>query len=86
MIKSMTAYAGTAHSNDTHAVKTEIRSYNSRYLDIVLRLPTGYLSVEEKIKELKLIETETHKEINILELELRKMKIKEWEKILIKHG
>ncbi|MFC1803139.1 hypothetical protein ACFL0D_04130 [Thermoproteota archaeon] len=42
--------------------------------------------IREKIKELKLIETETHKEINILELELRKMKIKEWEKILIKHG
>ncbi len=52
MIKSMTAYAGAEYSNDTLAVKTEIRSYNSRYLDIVLRLPTGYLSMEEKIKEL----------------------------------
>ena len=52
MIKSMTAYAGAEYSNDTLAVKTEIRSYNSRFLDIVLRLPTGYLSVEEKIKEL----------------------------------
>jgi hypothetical protein len=42
--------------------------------------------IREKIKELKLIETETHKEINILELELRKMKIKEWEKLLLKYG
>ena len=52
MIKSMTAYAGAEYSNDTLAVKTEIRSYNSRFLDIVLRVPTGYLSVEEKIKAL----------------------------------
>jgi uncharacterized protein (TIGR00255 family) len=52
MIKSMTAYAGAEYSSDALAVKTEIRSYNSRQLDIVLRLPNGYLSVEEKIKEL----------------------------------
>lgn len=52
MIRSMTAYATAEHSDDVLAVKTEIRSYNSRYLDIVLRVPSGYLSLEEKIKEL----------------------------------
>ena len=52
MIRSMTAYATAEHSNDTFAVSTEIRSYNSRYLDIVLRIPSGYLSLEEKIKQL----------------------------------
>ena len=51
MIKSMTAYATAEHSNDTFAVSTEIRSYNSRYLDLVLRIPSGYQSLEEKIKE-----------------------------------
>ncbi len=52
MIKSMTAYATAEHSDDTFAVSTEIRSYNSRYLDIALRIPSGYLALEEKIKEL----------------------------------
>ena len=52
MIKSMTAYATAEHSIDTFAVSTEMRAYNSRYLDIVLRIPSGYLSLEEKIKEL----------------------------------
>jgi len=52
MIKSMTAYATAEHSIEAFAVSTEIRSYNSRYLDIVLRIPSGYLSLEEKIKEL----------------------------------
>ena len=52
MIRSMTAYATAEHSNDTFAVSTEIRSYNSRYLDIVLRIPSGYLSLEEKIKQI----------------------------------
>ena len=52
MIKSMTAYATAEHSIEAFAVSTEIRSYNSRYLDIVLRIPSGYLSLEEKIKDL----------------------------------
>jgi len=52
MIKSMTAYAAAESSTDTLSVSVEIRSYNSRHLDIVLRMPSGYLALEEKLKEL----------------------------------
>jgi uncharacterized protein (TIGR00255 family) len=52
MLKSMTAYATSEISEQYLSVSMEIRSYNSRYLDIVLRLPPGYLNVEKKIKAL----------------------------------
>ena len=52
MIKSMTAFARTEKTVDKFMVSTEIRSYNSRHLDIVLRIPPGYHSLEEKIKGL----------------------------------
>lgn len=52
MIKSMTAYACAELMQKDLNVGTEIRSYNSRYLDIVLRLPTGFSAVEEKIKHI----------------------------------
>jgi uncharacterized protein (TIGR00255 family) len=52
MIKSMTAYAAAECSSDALTVNTEIRSYNSRHLDIVLRIPSGYMSLEERLKEL----------------------------------
>lgn len=52
MIKSMTAYAAAESVSDAFSVSIEIRSYNSRHLDIVLRMPSGYLALEEKLKEL----------------------------------
>ena len=52
MIKSMTAYAAAESASDAFSVSIEIRSYNSRHLDTVLRMPSGYLSLEEKLKEL----------------------------------
>ena len=51
MIKSMTAYATTEYTTEQLTVSTEIRSYNSRYLDLVLRIPSGYQFLEERIKE-----------------------------------
>jgi len=50
MIKSMTAFAVFKQSTDKITVTTEIRSYNSRHLDISLRVPHGFQSLEEKIK------------------------------------
>ena len=50
MIKSMTAYARIENTGEAVSVSVEIRSYNSRYLDIVLRLPPNYNAMEEKIK------------------------------------
>ena len=52
MIKSMTAFAAVEKTENQLTVSTEIRTYNSRYLDVVLRVPQGYASLEEKIKNL----------------------------------
>jgi uncharacterized protein (TIGR00255 family) len=52
MLKSMTAYAKSEKTQEKLTVLIEIRSYNSRYLDVALRIPHGYLALEEKIKTL----------------------------------
>jgi len=52
MMKSMTAYARFEKAEEGITVLTEIRSYNSRYIDIVLRVSHGYNLLEEKIKAL----------------------------------
>ena len=46
----MTAYAFIELNDGNLTVSAEIRSYNSRYLDVALKLPMGYASFEEKIK------------------------------------
>ncbi|MDH3885815.1 MAG: YicC family protein, partial [Desulfobacterales bacterium] len=52
MIKSMTAFATAENTADELTVKIEIRSYNSRHLDIVLRIPPACQPLEDKIKGL----------------------------------
>lgn len=52
MIKSMTAYANAEMTADELVVTVNIRSYNSRHIDIFLRIPPAYQSLEEKIKGL----------------------------------
>jgi len=52
MIKSMTGYAVAENSDGEITVSVDIRSYNSRYLDVVLRLPPSYMLLEDKIKGL----------------------------------
>ena len=52
MLKSMTAYSFVEEVEDDVNVAIEMRTYNSRHLDMALRLPMGYASYEEKIKEL----------------------------------
>jgi uncharacterized protein (TIGR00255 family) len=52
MIKSMTAYANAEKTADNLAVTVNIRSYNSRYIDVFLRIPTAYQFLEDKIKSL----------------------------------
>ena len=48
----MTAFATAENSVDELTVKIEIRSYNSRHLDIFLRVPPACQPLEEKIKGL----------------------------------
>jgi uncharacterized protein (TIGR00255 family) len=50
MLKSMTAYAGAELSDGPVTVSVEIKSYNSRHLDLVLRLPVGFAILEDKVK------------------------------------
>ena len=53
MIKSMTAYAAVEKTADQGVtVAVEMRTYNSRHLDLALRLPAGLSGLEEKIKSL----------------------------------
>ena len=46
----MTAFARAEKTTKEFTVIIEIRSYNSRYLDMVLRVPHGYYLLEDKIK------------------------------------
>ena len=50
MIKSMTAFSRTEEEIDDLQTVIEIRSVNSRYLDISTRIPYEFHSLEEKIK------------------------------------
>ena len=51
MIKSMTAYAEKTVATEHLTVACEIRTYNSRYLDIIPRIPAIYRSYENDLKQ-----------------------------------
>ena len=51
MIRSMTAYGAAEESGASISAQIEIRAYNSRFLDIALRIARHYGALEEKIKE-----------------------------------
>ncbi len=50
MIKSMTAYARAENQSPPYTVSVEVRSYNSRHLDVALRLTHGYEALEDRVK------------------------------------
>ncbi|MGD1987704.1 MAG: YicC/YloC family endoribonuclease [Desulfobacterales bacterium] len=52
MIKSMTAFATVEKTTDDLSAIVEMRSYNSRHIDMFLRIPSPYQFLEDKIKEL----------------------------------
>ena len=52
MIYSMTAFSTAEITRDRTTVTLEIRSYNSRHLDLAIRIPHGYQILEDKIKTL----------------------------------
>ena len=52
MIKSMTAYSEASHIENSIRCDVEIRSYNSRHLDIALYLPKSFSRYEDGIKKL----------------------------------
>lgn len=48
----MTAYASAEKTVDDLKVAIEIRSYNSRHMDMFFRIPSPYQFMEDKLKEL----------------------------------
>ncbi len=52
MINSMTAFASAEKTENNISVNVEIRSYNHRYLDIVLRLGRSCQFMESRLKKL----------------------------------
>jgi uncharacterized protein (TIGR00255 family) len=51
MIKSMTAYTRKETITEDLTVMVEARGYNSRHLDLSLRLTHGYQALEERVKK-----------------------------------
>jgi uncharacterized protein (TIGR00255 family) len=52
MIRSMTAFAETKTERNGFIVGSEIRAYNSRYLDVSIRLPLRYRHCEGDLKQM----------------------------------
>ncbi len=52
MIKSMTGFAAAEVNAGDITVSVDIRAYNSKHLDIVLRMPSSYMALEDKMKGL----------------------------------
>ena len=52
MIKSMTAFAKKQTQQEGFVVGGEIRTYNSRFLDVSVRLPVMYRHYENSVKQL----------------------------------
>ena len=50
MIASMTAMAHAQHGAEGLNVSVDIRSVNSRYLDLAVRLPSEWLGLEERVR------------------------------------
>lgn len=52
MLHSMTAFAGAETSQNDLRVTVEIRSYNSKHLDLSLRMTSAWLALEERVKRM----------------------------------
>ncbi len=68
MIKSMTGFGRGEHSSNGYQITVELKTLNSRYLDITLRTPKSLQDFELKIKEAiqaKLSRGKVHININV---------------------
>lgn len=52
MIRSMTAYANVEEDSDIGLIKVELRSVNSRFLDLSLRMPESLRMFEASVREI----------------------------------
>ena len=51
-MKSMTGYAYEEFSNDDLSLSVEIKSYNSRFLDLAVNLPSFLSRLEMTVREI----------------------------------
>ncbi|MBI9084074.1 MAG: YicC family protein [Desulfobacterales bacterium] len=51
MIRSMTAFSRAEKTVDAFTVGIEMRTYNSRHLDLSLRMPHGFQELEKKVRD-----------------------------------
>lgn len=52
MLKSMTGFGGGKAQNKSISVEVEVKSINSRYLDISLKLPQNFFGLDYELREL----------------------------------
>lgn len=50
MIQSMTGYGAATSASDNYKVTVELKSLNSKYLELVIKLPRVYVKYEHKIR------------------------------------
>ncbi|MCS1351402.1 YicC/YloC family endoribonuclease [Mechercharimyces sp. CAU 1602] len=66
IICSMTGYGHGESTTEDHQYRVEIRAVNHRYLDVKIRLPQGWLALEEGVKkEIKQIINRGHLDVTI---------------------
>jgi len=51
MIRSMTGYGEASRGTPFGKIRVQIRSLNHRFLDLVLRLPPGFMALEPRFRE-----------------------------------
>ncbi len=51
MIRSMTGYGEASRDTPFGKIRVQIRSLNHRFLDLVLRLPPGFMALEPRFRE-----------------------------------
>jgi len=51
MIRSMTGYGEASRDTSFGKIRVQIRSLNHRFLDLVLRLPPGFMALEPRFRE-----------------------------------
>ena len=52
MIKSMTGFGAAVHDTDTHSLQAELKTLNSKFLDLSLKLPKELSHLEYEIREI----------------------------------
>ena len=70
MIESMTGYGSATRSSSNFNITIELKSLNSKYLEVVLKLPRVYLKYEHKLKNYLTKELKRGKVVVLINVEV----------------